>query len=82
MERHCESCRFFDLKWSEGDKYWPIHYEGTDQPVRHNTGGLCRRSAPHLAANPAEHGDAAWWPQVLSTDWCGEHMPKIKRAET
>ena len=71
----CETCRFWELQFSEGDSEQRIDLDSMEASrVEHiYTGGLCRINAPVVHAHETAEGG---WPTTKSTDWCGRHCSK------
>lgn len=51
------------------------HWNAADSVLR----GECRRHAPPCV--PTALASYARWPLSQSTDWCGEHQPRVELVE-
>ena len=60
----CETCRFYS-------KATEAVGGGGSRDLSH---GLCERFPPRASTDRQEF---AFWPKVLSEDWCGEHEPPV-----
>ena len=76
MSETCETCRFSQIAWNEGEKYVSGFSDfrcETITSTRTHTAILCRRHAPRMAML---EGQSDGWPIVYAENWCGEYQPR------